>query len=235
LFANILCLKILAIGEDQRLKELKQKIGSEHEVTYAEDITETPALSLFDLIIDLNLDDTAHLLKSYSDLSGKMIIVCAVKVSLAEYHFMMNHSVKCILIGMNLLPTFIGRSISEISFFKPADEELFRTFMKPLEWNYLRVQDRVGMVTPRVISMIINEACFTLQEGTASILDIEKAMRLGTNYSYGPFEWCNRIGIRNVYETLLSIYKDTHDPRYKICPLLHDKYLRNELFITTSN
>jgi 3-hydroxybutyryl-CoA dehydrogenase len=223
-------LKILAIGDDQRVNELKRKISSEHEVAYSRELIDHAALSSFDLIIDLNLDDLPQRTKSYTDLSDKIVIACAVKISLAEYHFMMNHQVKCILIGMNLLPTFIERSISEISFFNASDEDIFRKVAEPLQWNYLQVQDRVGMVTPRIISMIINEACFTLQEGTASIPDIEKAMRLGTNYPNGPFEWCNRIGIKHVYETLISIYNDTHDSRFKICPLLHSMYLRNEIF-----
>jgi 3-hydroxybutyryl-CoA dehydrogenase len=46
----------------------------------------------------------------------------------------------------------------------------------------------------------------------------------------GPFEWANKIGIKHVYETLDAIYNDTHDERYKICPLLKTKYLRGELF-----
>jgi 3-hydroxybutyryl-CoA dehydrogenase len=54
--------------------------------------------------------------------------------------------------------------------------------------------------------------------------DIDKGMRLGTNYPNGPFEWCDRIGIRDVYETLEAIWCDTHDERYKICPLLKTRY-----------
>jgi 3-hydroxybutyryl-CoA dehydrogenase len=33
-----------------------------------------------------------------------------------------------------------------------------------------------------------------------------------------------------VFETLTAIYDDTRDERYKICPLLKTKYLRNETF-----
>jgi 3-hydroxybutyryl-CoA dehydrogenase len=86
------------------------------------------------------------------------------------------------------------------------------------------------MIKPRVIFMIINEACYTLQEGTASIEDIDKSMKLGTNYPFGPFEWCDKIGVTHVFETLNAIYDDTRDERYKICPLLKHKYLRNETF-----
>ncbi|MBA3648553.1 MAG: hypothetical protein H0W62_08385 [Chitinophagales bacterium] len=118
----------------------------------------------------------------------------------------------------------------EVSFLNPDDEKVLSLLAEKLKWSYLRVEDRVGMVTPRVIMMIINEACFTLQEGTASKEDIDKAMKLGTNYPFGPFEWCDRIGIKQVYETLEAIWNDTHDERYKICPLLKTRYFRKESF-----
>jgi len=86
------------------------------------------------------------------------------------------------------------------------------------------------MVTPRIIFMIINEACYTLQERTATIQDIDLGMKLGTNYPLGPFEWADKIGIKNVYETLLAVYEDTKDERYKICSLLKTMYLKNESF-----
>ena len=60
--------------------------------------------------------------------------------------------------------------------------------------------------------------------------DIDKGMRLGTNYPYGPLEWCDLIGVKDVYETLDAIWNDTHDERYKICPLLREKYLKKEKF-----
>ena len=79
--------------------------------------------------------------------------------------------------------------------------------------------------------MIINEACYTLQEGTASIPDIDLGMKLGTSFPYGPFEWADRIGLEDIYTTLEAVYDDTKDERYKICPLLKTKYLRDEIFI----
>jgi 3-hydroxybutyryl-CoA dehydrogenase len=82
------------------------------------------------------------------------------------------------------------------------------------------------MVTPRVIFMIINEAYFTVQEGTARKADIDQGMKLGTNYPYGPFEWSELIGLQHVYELLEAVYEDTKDERYKICSLLKKEYLR---------
>jgi 3-hydroxybutyryl-CoA dehydrogenase len=78
--------------------------------------------------------------------------------------------------------------------------------------------------------MIINEAYFAWGDEVSSKTDIDTAMKLGTNYPFGPFEWANRIGIENVYGTLAAMYQDTQEERYKICPLLKTYYLRKEAF-----
>jgi 3-hydroxybutyryl-CoA dehydrogenase len=45
-------------------------------------------------------------------------------------------------------------------------------------------------------------------------------MKLGTNYPFGPFEWGERIGIKNVYELLTAVYEHTNEERYQVCDLL---------------
>ena len=72
--------------------------------------------------------------------------------------------------------------------------------------------------------------CFSssLLISTKSSIDI--SMKLGTNYPFGPFEWADKIGIKNVYEILENLYNDTKDERYKICPLLKTHYLLKQNF-----
>ncbi|QIL76451.1 3-hydroxyacyl-CoA dehydrogenase family protein [Hymenobacter sp. HDW8] len=128
------------------------------------------------------------------------------------------------------LPTLLNRPLLEVSLYNEADANKLAEICAALGTGYRVVQDRVGLVTPRVICMIINEACYTLQEGTASIQDIDKSMKLGTSYPRGPFEWANLIGVSRVYAVLEAMWQDTHDERYKVCPLLKTMYLRGESF-----
>lgn len=128
------------------------------------------------------------------------------------------------------LPTLLNRPLLEVSLYHEADRTKLAETCAALGTDYRVVEDRVGLVTPRVICMIINEACYTLQEGTASIQDIDLAMKLGTGYPRGPFEWANAIGVARVYAVLEAMWHDTHDERYKICPLLKRQALRGEPF-----
>lgn len=221
-------MKIFATGAQRRLDELKNKIGRDHLLEtveqFEEHIFDPARLMSYDLLFDLSLDDDPHRLRHYSALENKIVIGCAVKITLAQLKLNTGDLLKCELVGMNALPTFIDRQKLEISFHPSQNSSSFDMMAKQLNWDYMAIADQVGMVTPRVITMIINEACLALDEGTASMEDIDKAMKLGTNYPFGPFEWCDRIGIRDVYETLEAIRIYSRDDRYKISSLLRHKY-----------
>jgi 3-hydroxybutyryl-CoA dehydrogenase len=44
------------------------------------------------------------------------------------------------------------------------------------------------------------------------------AMKLGTNYPYGPFEWAEKIGLKNIAALLTALCKEEN--RYQPSPLL---------------
>ena len=81
--------------------------------------------------------------------------------------------------------------------------------------------DEPGFISARIISMIINEAFYAKGENISTENEIDIAMKLGTNYPFGPFEWANEIGIKNIYDLLVSLSKN--DVRYNPSPLLEKK------------
>jgi len=217
-------MKILVVGSSSNLQEFQKKFTANHEYYYFSDYSFKEELENADVIFDFYIGDNPEQFEIYSNLNAS-IFINAPKISLAELAYY-QESISCLLFGFNGLPTFLNRSLLEVSSLDQSNLPTLQTICNELETEFTTVGDRVGMVTPRVIAMIINEAYFTLQEGTASIEDIDKGMKLGTNYPFGPFEWCERIGIQNVYEVLEAIYDDTKDERYKICPLLKKEYLK---------
>ena len=83
------------------------------------------------------------------------------------------------------------------------------------------VPDEPGFIAARIISMIINEAYFAKTENVSTEKEIDIAMKLGTNYPFGPFEWSRLIGLKNIY-TLLKILSK-NDDRYKPSSLLEQE------------
>ena len=226
-------MNIFITGEDRRFEELRAKLMREDlDIIRFDDAEEdVEELDSADVIFDLNFDDDASNLAVYATLKDKLVFVSATKTSLAESLYLLEGKLKCKLFGINALPTFLNRSRWEISLHYKFHGQDVKDIANKLGVEYDIVEDRVGMVSPRILFMIMNEACYTLQEGTASVEDIDIAMKLGTNYPFGPLEWCDKIGISEVFETLTALYEDTKDERYKICPILKTKYLKTSLFI----
>lgn len=78
--------------------------------------------------------------------------------------------------------------------------------------------DEPGFVSARVLAMIINEAYFAKEENVSTENEIDIALKLGTNYPKGPFEWANEIGLHNVLNLLKTL--SLVDARYTVCKLL---------------
>jgi 3-hydroxybutyryl-CoA dehydrogenase len=97
---------------------------------------------------------------------------------------------------------------------KQTAETAFHLFRKKIQW----LPDEAGFITARVISMIINEAYFALEEGISTKEEIDIAMKLGTAYPYGPFEWIEKIGPKKIKELLTRL--STEKTQYKPASLL---------------
>jgi 3-hydroxybutyryl-CoA dehydrogenase len=120
-------------------------------------------------------------------------------------------------IRINAWTGFIQRPIVEIC----ATEQNAASATKVLQalnWNYQIVPDVKGMIAARVIAMIVNEAYFALGDEVSTKENIDTAMKLGTNYPFGPFEWSEKIGLQNILNLLTSLSED--DKRYLPAPLL---------------
>jgi len=85
------------------------------------------------------------------------------------------------------------------------------------------VADEPGFVAGRVLAMIINEAYFALGENVSTREEIDTAMKLGTNYPLGPFEWAQKIGLQEIRDLLIAL--EPVGKRYNPAPLLMQESL----------
>jgi 3-hydroxybutyryl-CoA dehydrogenase len=148
----------------------------------------------------LLLEHTAEL--DFS-ITGKPVFVNSVSTTLAEIQAP-NHVIR--LNGWN---SFIARDHWEVSGKLTGEAE---AILSELGKHAFVVADQPGFVSARIISMIINEAYFALQEGVSTKAEIDIAMKLGTNYPYGPFQWASIIGLLPIHTLLTKLSRD--DSRY---------------------
>jgi 3-hydroxybutyryl-CoA dehydrogenase len=97
-----------------------------------------------------------------------------------------------------------------------AAENFFRALGK----EPARAKDMPGLVFPRILSLIVNEAARALDEGVAEASEIDTAMKLGVNYPEGPLRWADRAGIDEVLAVLEGLQAESGDDRYRPAPLL---------------
>jgi 3-hydroxybutyryl-CoA dehydrogenase len=111
--------------------------------------------------------------------------------------------------------TFLNRQVWEIA---GAANEAIDSIFKALDIKINFVKDEPGFISARVIAMIINEAYFAVEDNVSSKAEINTAMKLGTNYPNGPFEWAELIGTENILALLQKLFET--DSRYKPSELL---------------
>lgn len=140
------------------------------------------------------------------------------------------------LIGIGLYDTFSKTKLLELALSKITDSKIVEnaeSFWAGIGITTAKVPDRAGLVFPRILSMLINEAAQVYSEQIASREDIDTAMKLGTNYPFGPLEWADMIGIDLVYEILSAQQRDFGEDRYRPHPVLKEMVNLKHLGIKT--
>lgn len=127
------------------------------------------------------------------------------------------------LIGIAALPSLLHGTLVEIAPSPTAGRQALEAshrFFRELGKETSLVQDSPGMVLPRILCMLVNEASFALGERIARRGDIDTAMTLGTNYPFGPLEWGMKIGLEQVRAVLEGLRREFGEERYRTAPLL---------------
>lgn len=205
---------ILIVASPKKQQELKIPVNISEEATIIHSL-EQFARQQVAVCIDFDFENNADRISFLNSTGAGVIIVnfvCGTCEGLPDN-----------FVRMNAWPGFFEREIAECATnndsLKKKAEDVFSVFGKKTEW----VADTPGFISARIISMIINEAYYTLMEGVSTKTEIDTAMKLGTNYPMGPFEWCEKITPFQVY-CLLDTLAAVH-PKYTPCELLKKEAL----------
>ena len=185
-------MKVAVLADDYQWEELKSSLP-ENECFRAMNMED---------FISANASIFLYLKDDFSALSfslfTKPIIINSVTATLQEINAPAN------VFRINGWQTFLQRPVWEIA---GKLNESFRVETGLLNKKLIHVPDEVGFPSARVVAMIINEAFFALQDDVSTKNEIDIAMKLGTNYPYGPFEWADKIGKQNIYTLLKNLSK----------------------------
>jgi len=174
-------------------------------------VEELAAYKDADLFIDLDFEGhdgsepVDARIAALSDLLPVPVMINAVVATLAD--------IGRPFIRINGWPGFLDRNVHELVANDMDVAGQIGELYALLGHGYRLIDDIPGMITARIIAAIINEAWYTWEAGVSTKEEIDTAMKLGTNYPYGPFEWGQRIGLTRIV-SLLNVLSMTN-ARYK--------------------
>jgi 3-hydroxybutyryl-CoA dehydrogenase len=152
-------MKILIIGERNNLEEAEKKFGDRHTFSLVGSHSDAaPYLQQHEVVFDFIIDEEPEELDIFAGHEKLIVFLNTCKVCLHELAYMTNQIIDFYLFGFNGLPTLLNRSTLEVSCLDQRHLEVLKDTCTNLNTEYTIVDDRVGLVTPRVICMIINEA-----------------------------------------------------------------------------
>ena len=90
-----------------------------------------------------------------------------------------------------------------------------------------------GFLVNRILGAVFQEAAWLVEQGYATVEDVDRAMELGARHPMGPFKLMDFAGLDVSFHAVENMYQETGDERYKPGKLLEDHVHNGELGVKT--
>jgi 3-hydroxybutyryl-CoA dehydrogenase len=102
----------------------------------------------------------------------------------------------------------------------PAVLDEVAAFGAKLGKTPVRVSDCTGFIVNRLLVPYLLDAVRALEEGVASIEDMDNSMKLGCGYPMGPFTLLDFVGLDTTVHIANIMFEEFHEKRFAPPPLL---------------
>ena len=93
-------------------------------------------------------------------------------------------------------------------------------FVKMVNRKAIPVEESAGLISIRLYTALLNEACEVLLEGVGTMADIDSVWKVGFGMRFGPFELADILGIDKINRWTENLYSEFGDPRYMASPVI---------------
>jgi 3-hydroxybutyryl-CoA dehydrogenase len=169
-----------------------------------------------DCIIDTTVSPSSYKLKLLTELDSLKIPIYSEMTVNEPYKALLNIKNLNGVFSLAFLQsksTFFECFIKKLEFDNSTD--IFKEYFKGFNLEpFFMPEPELGFYGARIISMIINEAYFALDEKIASPDDIDNATLYGVNYPFSPIKFSKEIGVVKIFWLLEELKAFSGDERY---------------------
>jgi len=211
------------ITEDQK----KGALGKIKGTTRMEDLKDV------DFVIEAvfeDLDLKKNIFKQLDELTRSGVILTTNTSSMSITEIAMSTKRPEKVAGMHFFnPAPLMRLVEVIRGYDTNDETIHTVMemAKKMGKEPIEVKkDTPGFVVNRIMTPHFVEAIRMVEEGVASIEDIDKAVKLGLNYPMGPFELMDLTGVDIAHHVAEYLYKELNKESKWSVPVLMKSMIR---------
>jgi 3-hydroxybutyryl-CoA dehydrogenase len=179
---------------------------------------------------DLVIEAVAELIDVKRDLFAELDAVCkpdallaTTTSSLPVIDCAMSTSRPERVVGIHFFnPARVMRLVEIVTTVRTEDDALAqaRAFTDAVGKHGVLCGDRAGFIVNALLFPYLNDAVKMLEEGYATVVDIDKAMKLGASHPMGPFELMDVIGLDVTLEICKALHAEFREPGFAPAPLL---------------
>ena len=211
---------------DATLAALEKSLNRQVEKGKRTEAERDEALAGCDLVIESVVEDLAVKKELFSDLAR-----------ITHDHAILATNTSTLPVIELAMKTGRPDKVCGIHFFNPApvmslvevvrpltasDETIAaaRQFAEACGKTPVEVKDQAGFIVNALLFPYLNNAIRLLEQGVASVEDIDAAMKGGCGFPMGPFALLDLVGLDTSLAILDALYAEFKDPNYAAVPLL---------------
>jgi len=132
-----------------------------------------------------------------------------------------------LLVGLHFIPPVPEVPVAELVRGAHTSEQtadIAKQFATKLGKKVVEIRESPGLVNPRTLAVLVNEAAYLIDEGVCTAQQAEQIIKDSWGMNQGPLEMADRLGLDLVLNWMEQL-QDEFGPRYAPCPLIR-RYVR---------
>lgn len=198
-------------------------------ISYTLDLKE---LASADLLIEATIDHfytKQELLRTADHLCRPEVVFVSTTSTLRISDLARSITRNELLVGLHFIPPVPDVPIAELvltDFTSDKAAQTVKQFAHRLDKKVLQIHESPGLVNPRALITLVNEAAYIVDEGICDAAAAEIIIKESWGMTQGPLEMADRLGLDLVLNWMEQMQEE-HGDRYAPCPLIR-RYVRQK-------